>query len=79
MIKYKSINSPISNNKNIFNSAIHIISKQPVDEVLPPPLKLQDVKQVRQLSSEITQSGAKLYDLLANENVDRYVKFLNSQ
>lgn len=33
----------------------------------PAPIKVQDVKQARSIASEITQSGAKLYDLLANE------------
>jgi predicted PurR-regulated permease PerM len=32
---------------------------------------MQDVKAARQLASDITQSGAKLYDLLENEHVER--------
>jgi hypothetical protein len=32
---------------------------------------MHDVKAARQLASDITQSGAKLYDLLENENVER--------
>ncbi len=38
---------------------------------MPPPIKMQDVKTARQLASDITQSGAKLYDLLENEFVER--------
>jgi clusterin-associated protein 1 len=41
------------------------------DESLPPPIKVQDVKLARSLASEITQSGAKLYDLMENENSER--------
>lgn len=33
----------------------------------PPPIKMQDVKTARTLASEITQSGAKLFDLLELE------------
>lgn len=40
-------------------------------EVIPPPIKVQDVKVARGLASEITQSGAKLYDLLASEAAER--------
>jgi hypothetical protein len=32
---------------------------------------MHDVKAARQLASDITQSGAKLYDLLENENTER--------
>lgn len=39
----------------------------------PPPIKVQDVKHARGLASEITQSGAKLYDLLASEANARFV------
>jgi hypothetical protein len=38
---------------------------------LPPPIKVQDVKLARTLASEITQSGAKLYDLMENEANER--------
>lgn len=38
---------------------------------MPPPIKMQDVKTARQLASDITQSGAKLYDLLENEYTER--------
>ena len=41
----------------------------------PPPLssQVQDVKAARLLASEITQTGAKVHDLLANEATERYV------
>ncbi len=42
------------------------------EEAVPTPIKVQDVKAARVLASDITQSGAKLYDLLANEVADRY-------
>ena len=32
---------------------------------------MQDVKAARQLASDITLSGAKLYDLLENESTER--------
>lgn len=41
------------------------------EESTPPPIKVQDVKFARGLASEITQSGAKLYDLLENESAER--------
>jgi clusterin-associated protein 1 len=41
------------------------------DNVVPPPIKTQDVKFARVLASEITQSGAKLFDLLENEATER--------
>jgi len=37
----------------------------------PQPIKLQEVRAARQLASEITQTGAKVYDLLANEASER--------
>lgn len=37
----------------------------------PPPIKVQEVKTTRGLASDITRGGAKLYDLLATEAVDR--------
>jgi len=42
------------------------------NEPPPPPIKVQDVKTARILASEITQSGAKLYDLLASEISERF-------
>lgn len=42
-----------------------------VEETAPPPIKVQDVKAARVLASEITQSGAKLFDLLASEKEER--------
>ena len=41
------------------------------DEIIPPPIKIQDIKVARGLATDITQSGAKLYDLLGTESVDR--------
>jgi len=41
------------------------------DETVPPPIKVQEVKLTRGLASDITQSGAKLYDFLATEAQDR--------
>jgi len=41
------------------------------DDTPPPPIKLQDVKTARLLASEITASGAKLYDLLEGEAQER--------
>jgi clusterin-associated protein 1 len=35
------------------------------------PIKLHEVRAARQLASEITQTGAKVYDLLANEATER--------
>ena len=46
-------------------------AKKVFEETVPPPIKMQDVKAARQLASDITQSGAKLYDLLENENTER--------
>ena len=39
--------------------------------MIPPPIKVQEVKVARGLASEITQTGAKLFDLLANESSER--------
>eukprot|EP01038_Epipyxis_sp_PR26KG_P006134 gene6134-8458_t len=47
------------------------VSKRVEDENIPPQIKIQDVKNARILASEITQSGAKLYDLLENEQQER--------
>jgi len=41
------------------------------DDTPPPPIKMQDVKTARVLASEITASGAKLYDLLEGEATER--------
>eukprot|EP00601_Ochromonadales_sp_CCMP2298_P027517 CAMPEP_0173282396 /NCGR_PEP_ID=MMETSP1143-20121109/6789_1 /TAXON_ID=483371 /ORGANISM="non described non described, Strain CCMP2298" /LENGTH=418 /DNA_ID=CAMNT_0014219947 /DNA_START=166 /DNA_END=1422 /DNA_ORIENTATION=- len=41
------------------------------EEGVPPPIKMQEVKVARQLASDITQSGATLYDLMENEADDR--------
>lgn len=41
------------------------------ESAAPAPIKMQDVKAARLLASEITQSGAKLYDLMEHESVDR--------
>ena len=46
-------------------------STQIQDESIPPPIKVQEVKAARTLASDITQTGAKLYDLLANEVNER--------
>jgi hypothetical protein len=47
-----------------------------VDDSPLPPIKVQEVKAARTLASEITQGGAKLYDLLTVEQKNRCV---NSQ
>jgi hypothetical protein len=46
-------------------------SKKNFEDTVAPPIKMHDVKAARQLASDITQSGAKLYDLLENENTER--------
>lgn len=53
------------------NRATQTAAKKVVEETVPPPIKMQDVKVARQLASDITQSGAKLYDLLENEYTER--------
>ena len=35
-------------------------------------LKVSDVKAARHLATEITLCGARVYDLLANEDIERY-------
>jgi hypothetical protein len=45
--------------------------KGPVDDTPQPPIKIQEVKAARTLASEITQGGAKLYDLLSAETKNR--------
>jgi hypothetical protein len=42
-----------------------------LDDSAVQPIKVQDIKAARTLASEITQSGAKLYDMLAFEGADR--------
>lgn len=51
--------------------ATQTAAKKGAEETVPPPIKMQDVKAARQLASDITQSGAKLYDLLENEFTER--------
>lgn len=47
-------------------------SSAPMDDVeVPPPIKILDVKAARGLASEITQSGAKLYEILEHEITNR--------
>jgi len=41
------------------------------DDAPPPPIKVQEVKAARSLASDITQRGAKLYDLLSTEVSER--------
>lgn len=41
------------------------------DDTPPPQIKMQDVKDARKLASELTQSGARLYDLLEAELSER--------
>jgi hypothetical protein len=43
------------------------------DDAPPPPIKVQEVKAARSLASDITQRGAKLYDLLSTEVSERYL------
>ena len=45
--------------------------KGPLDDTPQPPIKIQEVKAARTLASEITQGGAKLYDLLSVETKNR--------
>lgn len=52
-------------------SATKSISNKNIDETVPPSIRVQDIKAARVLASDITQSGAKLYDLLANEKTER--------
>jgi len=54
-----------------FCRATQTAAKKGAEETVPPPIKMQDVKAARQLASDITQSGAKLYDLLENEYTER--------
>jgi len=44
------------------------------DDVVPPPIKILDVKAARGLASEITQSGAKLFEMLEHEVKNRPVR-----
>jgi clusterin-associated protein 1 len=54
------------------NRANRSASTRVEDETLPPPIKVHDIKVARTLASEITQTGAKLFDYLATEAQDRY-------
>jgi clusterin-associated protein 1 len=59
-------------------------SKSLAEELIPPPIKIQDVKVARTLASEITQSGAKLYDMLQIEITEkaerlRVLEFLSKE
>lgn len=47
------------------------IKEKSVEEAVPPSIKIQDIKGARVLASEITQSGARLYDMLAVEKEER--------
>ncbi len=42
-----------------------------VEDSPPAAIKVQEVKAARTLASDITQKGAKLFDLLATEATDR--------
>lgn len=55
----------------LLHKATQAVLKSSLDENIPPPIKVQDVKVARTLASEITQIGAKLSDLLQNESSDR--------
>lgn len=56
---------------SLLYKATKTANKKYEEETVPPPIKAQDVKSARVLASEITQTGAKLYDLLETENTDR--------
>lgn len=49
-----------------------------LDDGALPPIKIQDVKAARVLASEITQSGARLFDMLAYEAKERYAPVLRT-
>lgn len=51
--------------------ATQSVTKSHENDPPPPPIKVQEVKASRTLASEITQSGAKLFDHLANELNER--------
>ena len=53
------------------HSSVQLALSNSTDGISPPNIKLQEVKSIRALASDITQSGAKLYDLLASETTDR--------
>eukprot|EP01039_Chlorochromonas_danica_P009557 gene9557-10562_t len=48
-------------------NATKTVSRRNEEEVSPPPIKVQDVRAARTLATEITQIGAKLYDLMEAE------------
>ena len=52
-------------------TATKSVTRSHDNDPVPTPIKVQDVKTARVLASEITQSGAKLFDLLANEINER--------
>lgn len=63
--------------------ATRCTNRETLDDTPPPPIKIQEVKASRTLASEITQSGAKLYDLLSAETKNRQerlqaLRFLDS-
>jgi clusterin-associated protein 1 len=56
---------------SLLYKATSTAAKKFEEEGVPPPIKMQEVKTARQLASDITQSGATLYDLMENEADDR--------
>jgi clusterin-associated protein 1 len=67
---------------SLLYKAVRSTEKNGDNGAIPPTVKVQEVKTARVLASDITQSGAKLYDLLASENLDRQdrnrsLRFLN--
>lgn len=56
---------------NLLYKAIKSVSSSTDDINIPHPVKVQEVKVARTLASDITQSGAKLFDFLATEATDR--------
>lgn len=46
--------------------------KEKMADEIPPSIKIQDIKSTRVLASEITQSGARLYDMLAIEKQEKH-------
>jgi len=56
---------------SLLHRATKSISTKLLDDTPPAPIRIQDVKSARVLASDITQSGAKLFDMLANEKEER--------
>jgi clusterin-associated protein 1 len=56
---------------NLLYRASKKSSKQTESEALPPPIKILDVKSARGLASEITRTGAKLFEMLEGEMKNR--------